>query len=74
MMAIRRLQRHNRGIEIRVPTDVSMELEARAGDYLAFDWQPGDSEVKLKKVSVGGKRDGEEKKEKDVIPTAISTR
>lgn len=57
MLAIRRLQRHNRGIEIRVPTDVWMELKARAGDYLAFDWQPGDSEVKLSKVSLGEKRD-----------------
>ena len=74
MLAIRRLQRHNRGIEIRVPTDVSKTLQARPGDYLAFDWQPGDVEVKLSKVSHGEKRDGEAKEAKAVIPAAISTR
>lgn len=51
-----------------------MELKARAGDYLAFDWKPGDSEVKLSKVSFGEKRDGEAKEAQAVIPAAISTR
>lgn len=74
MLAIRRLQRHNRGKEIRVPTDVCEELSASPGDYLAFDWEPGDSEVKLSKVTQGAKRDGEAKEAQAVIPAEISKR
>jgi len=63
MQAVRRLQRHNRGSEIRVPPDVRRELQARTGDYLLFDWNPGDLEIKLSRVPIGESKDGDTKKE-----------
>lgn len=74
MKAIRRLQRHGTGKEIRVPVPVCKELRARAGDYVSFDWEAGDGSVKLSKVSFGEKRDGETKEAQAAIPAAISTR
>lgn len=61
MQAIRRLQRHGSGIEIRVPTDVCKELGASTRDYLLFDWKPGDGSVKMSKVPIGEKRDDSKK-------------
>jgi len=63
MQAIRRLQRHNRGQEIRVPPDVCKELGASARDYLSFDWKPGAGSVRMSKVQIGETRDGEAKEE-----------
>lgn len=59
MQQVRRLQRHGNGQEIRVPPDVRKELRARAGDYVLFDWKPGDGSVKMSKVPIGETSDGE---------------
>lgn len=61
MQAVRRLQRHNRGYEIRVPPDFCKELKARGGDYMLFDWEPGDGSGKISKVPIGEKRDDSKK-------------
>ena len=61
MKAVRRLQRHNRGQEIRVPPDLCRELKATSGDYLFFDWEPGDGSAKLGKVKFGASKDVKEK-------------
>lgn len=62
MLAIRRLQRHGTGNEIRVPPDLCKELGARRGDYLFFDWEPGGGSAKLSKVTIGEGKNVKEKK------------
>jgi len=62
MKAIRKLQRHGSGYEIRIPPDVRKDLKARHGDYLVFDWEPGDGSAKLSKVLIREIKDVREKK------------
>jgi len=54
MMEIRRLQRHHRGHEIRVPKNVSRALKVKPGDYLSFEYEQGNGYVILSKVKAGG--------------------
>ena len=56
MQAVRRLQRHGSGMEIRVPPDLCKALKAGSGDYLFFDWEPGDKSAKLGKVKFGARK------------------
>jgi len=74
LLYMRRLQRHGNGREIRVPTNVCRELGITTGDYVAFEFEPGDEVVKLRKPALGEHRDGETKEAQAVIPAAISTR
>lgn len=71
MLAVRRLQWHNRGHEIRVPPDLCKELRAGRGDYLFFDWEPGGGSAKLSKVPIGASKNDERTKEQAVIAAAI---
>lgn len=74
MQAIRRLQRHGNGIEIRVPPDARKELGARARDYVLFEWEPGDGSVKMSRVPIGDSKNDKVKEEKAVVTAAISSR
>ncbi|MBA7698181.1 hypothetical protein ES703_106856 [subsurface metagenome] len=74
LLYMRRLQRHGNGREIRMPTEVCRELGITTGDYVAFEFEPGDGAVKLSKPALGEHRDGEAKEEKAVTPAAISPR
>ena len=74
MMAIRRLQRHGSGKEIRVPVPVCRELGLVKGDYVAFTFEPGDGSVKISKVQFGERKNGKEQQAQAVITAEVSAR